>query len=48
MATTTIKDPDVHKQQQVGSDGTVYLTTDLAGKRVNVIAEVVDEQESED
>lgn len=42
MATVTIENPDVHKTQKVGNDGEVYLTTDLAGERVQVVAEQID------
>lgn len=44
MAKTTIENPDVHKEQKVQSNGNVYLTTDLSGQQVRIIAEVVDDE----
>jgi len=44
MATTTIENPDVHKEQKVGKYGSVYLTKQLAGQQVRIIAEVIDDE----
>lgn len=44
MAKSTIENPDVHKEQKVHKNGTVYLTTDLAGQQVRIIAEVIDDE----
>jgi hypothetical protein len=36
----TIIDPNVQKELKVQKDGSVYLSKDLAGERVNIVAEV--------
>jgi len=42
MAEVTIENPEIHKTNKVDADGRVYVGTAVAGKRVNVIVEVVD------
>lgn len=45
MAKTTIDNPDVYKESiKVGNDGGVHLSTDLAGERVTLVAEVIDDE----
>jgi len=38
----TIVNPDVEKELKVQKDGSVYLAKDLAGERVNIVAEAVE------
>lgn len=38
----TITNPDVEKELKVQKDGSVYLAKDLAGERVNIVAEGVE------
>jgi len=38
----TITDPAVMKELKVQKDGSVYLSKDLAGERVNIVAEAAD------
>lgn len=45
MATATIDDPELVEKKNVDKQGRVYLTSSLAGKRVRVAVEVLDEDE---
>ena len=45
MAKIEIENPSVHKTAKVSQQGRVFLTTDLAGERVRVTAERIDDEE---
>lgn len=48
MSQVTVENPDVHKTQRVNGNGRVYISKDLIGEDVEVIAKQVGEQEGED
>lgn len=44
MAQVTIDDPDFHRKRTADARGRVALTKELAGKRVNVVVEVIEDE----